>query len=181
MGDCGNQAERTLLAKGTCGHIQTKHPSQEPHPVPIWGSCLRLIIVHSLLAWCGNDRVAKLAMGRQTAAVAKKVGTWQGHKGGQLLQQFQRREFDAGGAVGPRSGKPVHQVPMVIFRKPLKRYRASSGIANQTLQLIPPMGFAVFNEVTDFGPIVCKNPAYDSAQKINGSEINGLSPAMHSP
>ncbi|MDH3603298.1 MAG: hypothetical protein OEU26_27095 [Candidatus Tectomicrobia bacterium] len=89
-----------------------------------------MIIVHTLLARGGNDHVAKLAVGRQTAAVANQVGTRQGHDGGQLLQQLQRREFDAGRAVGPWSDKPVHQVPIVGLRQPLKRYGPPSGIAN---------------------------------------------------
>ena len=58
--------------------------------MPIRGSRLRLLPIHTLLAWCGNDRGSQRAMRRYTAAVAHEVDTWQGHDRGQLFQQFQR-------------------------------------------------------------------------------------------
>jgi hypothetical protein len=52
------------------------------------------------------------------AGIAHQMDARQGDKRGQLLQEFQRRESDAGGAVRPRLGEGVHEVPMGIFRQP---------------------------------------------------------------
>jgi hypothetical protein len=59
-------------------HIQIKHTAEKPAPVPIRDPRLRFFAVHTLLAWCGNDRSPQLAVRRQTATVAHQVGTRQG-------------------------------------------------------------------------------------------------------
>src|SRR5712692_4687917 len=50
-------------------------------------------------------------------------------------------QFQSSGAVRPWSVKGIHEVSVGILFKPLKRYGTSSCIANQTLQLITPMGW----------------------------------------
>jgi hypothetical protein len=51
-----------------------------------------------------------------------------GHDGGQLLQKLQQREFNASGAVGPRVGESVDEIPVGILFKPLKRDSPSTGV-----------------------------------------------------
>ncbi len=78
-------------------------------------------------------------MRRQAAGIAHQVGMRQGHDGGQLLQKFQRREFNAGGAVGSRPGKSVNELPVRVLFEPLKRHSPSACVSNQALQLVTPM------------------------------------------
>jgi hypothetical protein len=139
LGDSGNDAQRAATAKWARGHIQMKHASQQPCPTPIPDSRFSFLPVHTLLAQCGHDRVAQFAVWRQTASVANEIDARQGHERSQLLQKLQRREFDTDGAVGPRPREPVKEVSVGILFEPLKRHGASSSIANQTFQLIPPM------------------------------------------
>jgi len=94
-------------------------------------------------------------MRRQTAGIADEVGTRQGHDCGQLLQEFQRRQFNAGRAVRPRFCERVHEIPSGIFLKTLKRHGASCGVPNQALQLVAPvrwdLGVGVERKPVDTG------------------------------
>ncbi len=56
-----------------------------------------------------------------------------------VFEQLQGREFNAGGAVGPRPGEAVHEITAGILFEPLKRHSPSACVPNQALQLIPPM------------------------------------------
>jgi len=78
LGDCGNDPERAAPAKGTCGHIQSKYAPQEPGPVPVRCSSLRLIHAHTPLAWCRDNRLSQRAVRRQTAGIAHKVDARKG-------------------------------------------------------------------------------------------------------
>ena len=60
LGDRDNDPKRTALAKGTCGHIQSKHAPQEPVPVP--GRCSSLRFIHTLLARCRDNRLSQRAV-----------------------------------------------------------------------------------------------------------------------
>ena len=57
LGDGGNDPERATAAQGTRGHIQMKHAPQEPGPVPIRGTRLRLLAAHPLLARRRENRL----------------------------------------------------------------------------------------------------------------------------
>ena len=61
MGDGSNDPQCVSVAKGTRGHIQSKYAAQQPGSIPIRGSHLRFLAVHTLLARCRNDYIAKLA------------------------------------------------------------------------------------------------------------------------
>jgi hypothetical protein len=139
LGNSSNKTERAAAAQGTSGHIQRKYTPQEPGPAPGRGPKRRLLPVHPPLARCRNDRVPKLAMRRQTPRIAHQMDARQGDERCQLLQEFQRRECDAGRAVGPRLGKGIHEVPVGILCKTLKRHGAFCRIPNQALQLVTPM------------------------------------------
>jgi len=76
---------------------------------------------------------------RQTPAVAYQVGMRQGDSCRQLLQEFERGEFDTGGAVRPRPSEAVHEIPIGSLFQPLKRQGTAGGRAHQARQLVPPM------------------------------------------
>jgi hypothetical protein len=95
--------------------------------------------IYTLLARRRDNRPAQLTMRRQTPRIAHQMDARQGHECGQLLQEFQRRECDASGAVRPRLGERVHEVPMGIFRKTLQRHGASCRVPNQAFQLVSAM------------------------------------------
>ena len=115
LGDGGNDPERAASAQGTGGHIQGKHAPQQPRPAPARRPQAGLMPIHTLLARRRDDRPAQLAVRRQTARIADEMDARQGHERCQLLQEFQRRECDAGRAVRPRPGERVHEIPMGIF------------------------------------------------------------------
>ena len=83
LGHGGNDLQRATLAQGTCGHSQMKHTPWQPCPAPIRCASLRFITIHTLLARCWDNRISKLAVWRQTAGIADKVGVRQGHDRGQ--------------------------------------------------------------------------------------------------
>ena len=73
LGDGGDNAQRSLTAKGTRGHIQSKHMPQEPGPAPGRCASLRLLPLHTLLARRRGNRLSQCAVRRQTAGIADKV------------------------------------------------------------------------------------------------------------
>ena len=68
-------------------------------------------------------------MWRQTPPIADEVAVGQGHQRGQLLQEFQRREPNPRGAIGPWVGEGVDEIAVGIFLEALQGYRTSGGIA----------------------------------------------------
>ena len=62
LGDDGDNPQRPLTAKRTGGHIQGKHPLQEPRPAPARRRCRRLVPLHALLTRRRRDHTAQAAM-----------------------------------------------------------------------------------------------------------------------
>jgi hypothetical protein len=115
--DGGDDAQRPLLAKRAARHIQRKDALQQPRPTPARRSRVgRLLVLHPLLAGRGDDRPPQVTVRRQTAAIAHQMHAGQGHKGCQLLQEFQRREPNARGAIGPRVGEGVDELTVGVLR-----------------------------------------------------------------
>src|SRR5215831_17493309 len=137
--DDGDESQHPVLTQWTHGHLQGKHALQEPGPGPIRAAPLRLLPVHPLLAWSGTDGLAQCAMGCQTAGIADEVHTRQGHERGQLLQEFQRREANPRGAIGPRMSEGVDELTVGVLLEALQRHGPAGRIANELFQLIPPM------------------------------------------
>jgi hypothetical protein len=79
-----------------------------------------LLVRYPLLARRGDNRPAQVAVRRQTAAVAHQRHARQGHKRGQLLQEFQRREANPCGAIGPRMGEGVDQIAVGVLGQALQ-------------------------------------------------------------
>jgi adenine-specific DNA-methyltransferase len=86
-----------------------------------------------------KDREQDLTCEPEMVKAYRDTWTLGVHSHCQLLQKFERRKFDTGGAIRPRPIEAVHEIPVGILFQPLKRQGASGGIANQALQLIPPM------------------------------------------
>ena len=140
LGDGGHDPERAALAKGTGAQSQGKHPLQESRPAPVRRGTAGLRLFHPLLAWRRCDRAAQVAVRRQTAPIPHQMDARQRDQRCQLLQQFQRRECDAGRPVRPGRGEGIHEIPMGVLGKAFKRHRTAGRIAEQALQLVPPMG-----------------------------------------
>ena len=88
--DDGDEPQCSTLTERTRAHLQGKHALQESGPRPIRGAPRRLLSVHPLLAWGGDDRPTQMAVRCQTAAIAHQMDVWQGDQCRQLLQEFQR-------------------------------------------------------------------------------------------
>src|SRR5215831_18502286 len=91
-----------------------------------------------LLAPASPCSPAQVAMRCEAPPIAHQVDVGQGHERRQFFQEFQRREANARGAVGPRVSAGGEEVAIGILCKSLKRYRTSCGGANEALHLIPP-------------------------------------------
>jgi hypothetical protein len=87
--DGGNDPQRPTLAKRTAGHLQRKHPLEQPRPAPVRRRRAGLLFLNTLLARRRDNRLSQCAMRRQTAGIAHEVGARQGHERYQLLQEFQ--------------------------------------------------------------------------------------------
>src|SRR5262249_18624131 len=74
--DDSDEPQRPLRDPGGGAHLQVKAPPQEPGPRPIGGTPRRLLRVHPLLAWGGNDAAAEVAVRRQTAPIAHQRDMW---------------------------------------------------------------------------------------------------------
>jgi len=90
LGDGGDNPQRPMTAKRTGGHIQRKHPLQQPRPAPVRGGVAGLRLFYALLAWRRCDRPTQQTVRRQTAPIADQVDPRQRHKRHQFLEQFQR-------------------------------------------------------------------------------------------
>src|SRR5262249_27963171 len=86
----------------------------------------------------------------------------QGHEGRQLLQEFEWREANARGAVGPRMREGVDQIAVGVFLEALQGYRTSGGIADELFQLISPVrgdsGVGVERKAVDTGTVRTREP-----------------------
>ncbi len=74
LGDGGHDVQGAPAAQRTGRPIQINCAAQQPGPIPIRGSRLRVLAVHALLARGGNNRLSQLAMRRQ-ACIAYPVWT----------------------------------------------------------------------------------------------------------
>src|SRR5262249_17219148 len=95
------------MAKRTGAHLQPKDAAQQSGPRPVWGGRWRLLPVYPLLARGGDGAFAPVAVRCQTAAIAHQMDVGQGDQRRQLLQEFQRREPNPRGAIGPGMGERV--------------------------------------------------------------------------
>ncbi len=107
--DGRDDPQRPPLTPGTACHIQCKDALQQSCPAPARRPGVRLLLVHALLAWRGDDRTAQAAVRRSTAAIAYQMDAWQGHQGRQLLQEFHRCESNPRGPVRPWGGGRCRQ------------------------------------------------------------------------
>jgi NAD(P)-dependent dehydrogenase (short-subunit alcohol dehydrogenase family) len=113
--DDGNDAERAPAAPGTGGHIQVKHPLEQPCPAPARHHGARLRLVEALLTGRRDDRPTQMAVRRQTAAIAHQVDVRQGDQRRQLLQEFQWREANPRGPIRPRMGERVDEIAVGVL------------------------------------------------------------------
>src|SRR5262249_45154353 len=67
----------------------------------------------------------------------------QGDQRCELLQEFERREPNARGAVGPRVSEGVEEIAIGLYLEALQRHRAAGRIPYQALQLVTPVGWNV--------------------------------------
>src|SRR5262245_48380388 len=77
--DDSDEPQRPALAKRTGGHIHVKDPLEQPRPAPARRPGVRLL-GQPLLAWCGDDAPAQVAVRRQTAPIAHQMDVWQAHR-----------------------------------------------------------------------------------------------------
>jgi len=80
LGNGGHDPERAASAQGARSHIQIKHPLEQPRPAPTRRLCIGITPIRTLLAWGRDDRPTQLTVRRQTATVAGKVDSRQGHQ-----------------------------------------------------------------------------------------------------
>ena len=99
--DDGDEPQCPTLTPRAVHRIQCKHPMQQPCPAPMRRRDRGFLFLQPLLAQCGDDAPAQVAVGRQTAAIAHQMDMRERDQSGQLLQEFQRREANPCGAVRP--------------------------------------------------------------------------------
>src|SRR5919204_2380800 len=128
----------TLTPREVC-HIQRKDPMQQPCPAPRRRRGARLWLVEALLPWCREDRPTQMAVGRQAAPIAHEMHVRQGHEGRQLLQEFQWREANPRGAIGPWMGERVDEIAVGVLDQAFERDRTAGGIADELFQPVPPV------------------------------------------
>ena len=112
--DDGDEPQGPALTKGAVHHIQRKDPLQQSRPTPAWRRGVRLRLVEALLTWRWDDCPPQMAVRRQASPRAHQMHVWQGHEGGQLLQEFEWREPNACGAIGPRVGERIDEIAVGV-------------------------------------------------------------------
>src|SRR5215510_2039246 len=112
---------------------------QQPCPTPIRRRARGLLFLHPLLARGGDDAPAQVTVWRQTTAIAHEMDMREGYESGQFFQEFQRREANARGAIGPGMGEGVEEVAVGVFLEALQRHGTTGGIADELFQLIAAM------------------------------------------
>src|SRR5215831_8037949 len=136
--DDGDEPQCPALTKRAVCHIQRQDPMQQPRPAPARRPGVRLR-VHPLLAWRRDDTPTEVAVRREAAPITHEMHVWQGHERGQLLQEFQRREANPRGAIGPRMRERIDEIAVGVFLEALQRHGTTGGIADEAFQLIAPM------------------------------------------
>src|SRR5262249_19460734 len=137
--DSGNDPQRPALTKRAGGHIYVKDPLEQPYPTPARRRSARLRLVEALLPWGREDRPTQVAMRREATPITHEVDVRQGHERRQLLQELQRREANARGAIGPRMDEGVEEIAVGLFLEALQGHRTTGGIPEQAFQLIAPV------------------------------------------
>src|SRR5262249_39940919 len=112
-------------------------------PRPVRGARGRLLSVQPLLARGGTDRPTQAAVRCEAAPIAHQMDARQGHEGGQLLQEFHRREPNAHGPVRPRMGRGADQTTVGRCLEAFQGYGTAGRIPYQALQLVTPVGWDV--------------------------------------
>ncbi len=79
-------------------------------------------------------------MRRPAAAVTHLMQTRQGYERRELLQEFQRGQCDAGGAIGPGACAGGEEVAVGVDVEAFQRYRAPGGRTSQPFGLIAAVG-----------------------------------------
>src|SRR5262244_2659386 len=67
------------------------------------------------------------------------MDVWQGDQRRQLLQEFERREPNARGAVGPRMSESIDEIAVGVFLEALQGHGPAGRIADEAFQLIAAM------------------------------------------
>src|SRR5262249_59624477 len=98
-----------------------------------------LLPVYPLLARCGDDTFAEMAVRRQAPPIAHQMDVGRGDQRRQLLQEFQRCEANARGAVRPWMGEGVDELTVGVLCQPLQGHGTAGGIAEELCQLVPPV------------------------------------------
>src|SRR5262245_11540368 len=133
--DDGDEPQCPALTQRAVRHIQRKDPMQQTRPAPARRPGVRLR-VHPLLAWRRDDAPTEVAVRREAAPITQEMHVRQGHERGQLLQEFQRREANPRGAIGPWMGEGIDEIAVGVFLEALQRHGAAGGIADELVQLI---------------------------------------------
>src|SRR5262245_14157161 len=137
--DDGNESQHSALTKRARAHLQGKHALQESRPCPIRVAPRRLLPVSPLLARCGDDAFAEMAVRRQAPPIAHQMDMGQGDQRRQLLQEFQRCEANARGAVRPWMGEGGDALTVGVLCQPLQGHGTAGGIADELFQRVPPV------------------------------------------
>src|SRR2546427_3877317 len=135
--DDGDEPQGPALTQRAVRQVKRKDPMQQPRPAPARRPGLRLR-VHPLLARRRDDAPTEVAVRREAAPIAHEMHVRQGHERGQLLQEFQRREANPRGAIGPWMGESIDEIAVGVFLEALQRHGPAGGITDELFQLIPP-------------------------------------------
>ena len=87
LGEGGENPQRPLTAKRAAGHLQHKHPLEQPRPTPVRRRRAGLLFLYALLVWRGDNRGAQLTVRRQTATIADEMDARQWHQRRQLFER----------------------------------------------------------------------------------------------
>src|SRR5215468_5724173 len=67
------------------------------------------------------------------------MDVWQGDQRRKLLQEFERREPNPRGAVGPRMRESIDEIAVGLFLEAFQGHGPAGRIADEAFQLIAPM------------------------------------------
>ena len=85
------------------------------------------------------------------------MDVWQGDQRRELLQEFERREPNARGAVGPRMSESIDEIAVRVFLEALQGHGPAGGIADEAFQLITPvrrdLGVGVYRKPLHAGTV----------------------------
>jgi hypothetical protein len=63
--DGGDDPQRPLLTERAAHHVKSKDALEQPRPAPVRHPRVRLLVLHTLLAWRREDGPAQVAVRRQ--------------------------------------------------------------------------------------------------------------------